>query len=96
MIWSDTDSTERIYRKLELAGNPPGWTVDVAAFLDRRASMVEFAHRILGATGFRKWGMTNGTAAAMVLTGALTGYAADHFDITTGSFGTQVLAEVEL
>ncbi|MCU1373607.1 MAG: FAD-dependent oxidoreductase [Actinomycetia bacterium] len=32
-----------------------------------------FAHRVFVATGFRKWGMTNGTAAAMILADAVTG-----------------------
>jgi glycine/D-amino acid oxidase-like deaminating enzyme/nitrite reductase/ring-hydroxylating ferredoxin subunit len=32
-----------------------------------------FSWRLWTATGFRKWGMTNGTAAAVMLAGALTG-----------------------
>lgn len=59
----------RFYRRVDPRPGLPagGWTVDVAAFLDRRASMVEFAHRILGATvqrparlscfGLHEWAM---------------------------------------
>ncbi|MCU1379736.1 MAG: dependent oxidoreductase [Acidimicrobiales bacterium] len=32
-----------------------------------------FSHRVFVATGFRKWGMTNGTVAAMILADAVTG-----------------------
>jgi hypothetical protein len=59
----------RFYRWVDPRPGLPagGWTVDVAAFLDRRGSMVEFAHRILGATvqrparlscfGLHEWAM---------------------------------------
>ncbi|HRO28952.1 MULTISPECIES: 3-methyladenine DNA glycosylase [Micrococcaceae] len=59
----------RFYRWIDPRPGLPsgGWTVDVGAFLDRRGSMVEFAHRILGATvrrparlacfGLHEWAM---------------------------------------
>ncbi len=59
----------RFYRWVDPRPGLPGggWTVDVAAFLARRGSMVEFAHRILGATvqrparlscfGLHEWAM---------------------------------------
>ncbi|WP_246858456.1 3-methyladenine DNA glycosylase [Citricoccus sp. SGAir0253] len=45
----------RFYRRLEPAPGLPegGWTVDLAAFAERRGTMVEFARRILAGTARR-------------------------------------------
>jgi hypothetical protein len=66
---ADASGGWRFYRRVDPRPGLPagGWTVDVGAFLDRRGSMVEFAHRILGATvqrparlacfGLHEWAM---------------------------------------
>lgn len=54
--------------------------------------------RIYVATGFKKWGMTNGTAAAMILTSQLTGQPspwAEVFDSTRIDAGPSIKSFVE-
>jgi Rieske Fe-S protein len=47
-----------------------GTTVDTVPYV---GPMTPFEDRVLMATGFAKWGMTNGTAAAMMLADRITG-----------------------
>ncbi|MGH9244782.1 MAG: FAD-dependent oxidoreductase [Acidimicrobiales bacterium] len=57
-------------------------TVDGVPYVGR---LNRWTDRVLIATGFRKWGMTNGTAAAMILVDAIVGRDnpwADAFDST--------------
>jgi tight adherence protein C len=91
--FTGADSTERIYRKLELAGNPPGWTVDrvVAMKVMGAVAGLVLAFLFSFMLGF---GLT--TRIGFIALGAVVGYYGANMFLYQKAYDRQNLLQREL